>query len=273
MRRPPVPPATPQSFLAELVDTVRRTLPPDVAARVLLVDRARTFADRLAGRPGVITRVRLVGANETLTLGLKAGPKPAGQWSHVYGGETVARAPMTPDELLTTFAGRAAEIAAEAATDAAAEAARQTLGRRASGSQVRVRENALEGDLRTLPARLGKRLPPEAVSQLGRITDLLLDALPRVAGQGESEIILRRTATVYLPDTLQAYLSLPADWAAGHVYPDGSTPTQALITQLGALESAARRMRDAALEHDASALLINGRFLSERFASPRLDPH
>ena len=272
MRRPPAAPATPQSFLAELVATVRRTLPPDVAARVLLVDRRRTVRDRLLGRPGVITRVRLVGPTETLTLGLKAGAKPAGQWSHVYGGETVARRPMTHDELLNTFAGRAAELAAEVATDAAAEAARQTLGRRASGSQVRVRESAIEGDLRTLPARLGTRLPREALAQLGRISDLLIDALPRVAGQGEPEIILRRTATVYLPDTLQAYLSLPADWAAGHVYPDGSTPAQALTTQLGALESAAQRMRDAALQHDASALLINGRFLSERFASSRPDP-
>jgi hypothetical protein len=272
MRRPPEVPATPQSFLAELVATVRRTLPPDVAARVLLVDRQRTMRDRLLGRPGVITRVRLVGPTETLTLGLKAGPKPAGQWSHVYGGETVARRPMTRDELLTTFAGRAAELAAEVATDAAAEAARRTLGKRESGSQVRVRESAIEADLRTLPARLGTRLPREAVAQLGRISDLLIDALPRVAGQGESEIILRRTATVYLPDTLQAYLSLPGDWAAGHVYPDGSTPAQALIAQLGALEGAAQRMRDAALEHDASALLINGRFLSERFAPSRPDP-
>jgi hypothetical protein len=272
MRTPPPVPATPQSFLAEIVATVRRTLPPAVAARVLLVDRRRTLKDRIAGRPGVITRVRLVGPNETLTLGLKGGTQPAAQWSHVYGGETVARRPMTHDELLTTFAGRAAEIAAEAATDAAAEAARQTLGRRASGSQVRVREGAIEADLRTLPARLGKRLPREAVAQLARISDLLIDALPRVAGQGEPEIILRRTATVYLPDTLQAYLSLPPDWAAGHVYPDGSTPAQALVTQLGALESAAQRMRDAALEHDASALLINGRFLTERFAATRPDP-
>ncbi len=272
MKRPPAAPATPQSFLAELVETVRRRLPPDVAARVLLVDRRRTLSDRIAGRPGVITRVRLVGPTETLTLGFQGGEKPAGQWRHVYGGETVARRPMTREELLQSFAERATELAAEAATDAAAEVARQTLGR-ASGSQVRVRESALEGDLRTLPARLGKRLPSEAVSQLGRIADLILDALPRVAGQGEPEIILRRTATVYLPDTLQAYLSLPADWAAGHVYPDGSTPAQALIAQLASLESAARRMRDAALEQDASALLINGRFLTERFSSTRADPH
>jgi hypothetical protein len=53
------------------------------------------------------------------------------------------------------------------------------------------------------------------------------------------------TATVYLPDTLQAYLSLPADLAATHVYPDGTTPAQALIAQLGALETVAVRMRDS----------------------------
>jgi hypothetical protein len=30
-------------------------------------------------------------------------------------------------------------------------------------------------------------------------------------------------------------------------------------------------MRDAALQQDATALLLNGRFLAERFASTRLD--
>jgi hypothetical protein len=134
-----------------------------------------------------------------------------------------------------------------------------------------VRDEAVESDLRTLPARLGLRVPPQAIVHVERIADLLLDTLPRVAGQGESEIIVRRIATVYLPDTLYAYLALPADWAAAHVYPDGTTPAQALVAQLGALETASRNARDSALKQDATALLINGRFLSERFASPRLE--
>ncbi|WP_433862429.1 hypothetical protein [Streptomyces sp. L7] len=104
-----------------------------------------------------------------------------------------------------------------------------------------------------------------------RIGDLLIDALARVAGQGEPEVVVRRTATVYLPDTLRAYLSLPADWAADHVFPDGTTAAAALVGQLTELERAAKRMRDAAVEHDASALLVNGRFLSERFGASRLD--
>ncbi|HEY2557582.1 MAG TPA: hypothetical protein VGI08_10780, partial [Diaminobutyricibacter sp.] len=122
-----------------------------------------------------------------------------------------------------------------------------------------------------LPARLGSRVPSEAIAAVGRIGGLLADTLPRVAGQGEAEVIVRRTATVYLPDTLRAYLSLPADWAVEHVFPDGSTPAQALVSQLGALETAAKKMRDAAVDHDASALLINGRFLADRFAASRLD--
>jgi hypothetical protein len=114
-------------------------------------------------------------------------------------------------------------------------------------------------------------VPDEAVAQVGRIGDLLIDALPRVAGQGEPEVVVRRTATVYLPDTLRAYLSLPADWAADHVFPDGSTASGALVGQLSELERAARRMRDAAIEQDASALLVNGRFLADRFGASRLD--
>ena len=64
---------------------------------------------------------------------------------------------------------------------------------------------------------------------------------------------------------------MPADWAIEHVFPDGTTPAQALISQLSALEGAAKNMRDAAVDHDASALLINGRFLADRFATSRLD--
>jgi hypothetical protein len=165
-----------------------------------------------------------------------------------------------------------AVLAGDAAGDAAAASrALQTLGLQPAGSEIRVRESLVDGDLRTLPARLGHRMPTEAVAAVARIAELLLDTLPRVAGQGEAEVLVRRTATAYLPDTLRAYLALPPDWAAGHVFPDGTTPAQALLVQLGALEDATRRMRDAALEQNASALLLNGRFLAERFASRGLE--
>ena len=262
----------PQAFLGDLVDSVTRVLPPEIVERVLVVERRRSIIDRFAGREGAIARLRLIGETETLTLGYRPGPRWTPGWQHVYGGVVVSERAMTLGEWLTTFAGRVAVIAGDAAGDAAAASrALQTLGLQPAGSEVRVRDSLVDGDLRTLPARLGHRLPTEAVAAVARIADLLIDTLPRVAGQGEAEVLVRRTATTYLPDTLRTYLSLPPDWAAGHVFPDGTTPAQALLLQLGALEDATRRMRNAALEQNASALLVNGRFLAERFTSTGLD--
>jgi hypothetical protein len=262
----------PQAFLGDLVASVARTLPAEVIDRVFFVDRTRTLADRFARQPGVIRQVRLVGTNESLTLGYDPGPRWRAEWSRIYRGATISSHAMTLGEWLTAFAGQVAALAADAAGDSATGSrALQTLGIEPAGSEIRVSESTLEGDLLTLPARLGSRVPADAVAAVGRIAELLVETLPRVAGQGEAEIVVRRTAMVYLPDTLRAYLSLPADWAVEHVFPDGTTPSQALVSQLHELEEAAKRMRDAAVDQDASALLINGRFLADRFATSRLD--
>jgi len=262
----------PQAFLLGLIERVRNALPPVLVERVLVVERRRTLSDRVSGRPGAITRISLLGRQETLTLGYEPGPHWAGEAALVYRGATVVSRPLGLGDWLTAFAERVAALENEVAGDAATSSlALQTLGLEPPGSEIRVREAKVDADLRTLPARLRRRLPAEAIAQVGRIGELLVDALDRVEGQGEAEVMVRRTATVYLPDTLRAYLVLPPDWAARHVLPDGTTPAQTLVAQLGELEAAATRMRDAAAEHDASALLVNGRFLSQRFGLSRLD--
>jgi len=134
-----------------------------------------------------------------------------------------------------------------------------------------VTEATLESDLRSLHARVQGRLPADAAAATQRITALLLETLPRVAGSGEPNVIARRAATVYLPDTLGAYLTLPTDWAHNHVFSDGTTPDVALVAQLAVLETAVTRMHEAALSDDAVALLVNGRFLSDRFSVSSLD--
>jgi hypothetical protein len=264
--------ADPQSFLNGLVESVNRALPSAVLAGALTVDRDRSLGDRLAGRPGTITGLRLAASSEALTLHYAPGPRWTAEVARVSGGIIISRRTLTLGEWLTVFAGRIAAIAADAAGDAAsASRALQTLGIQPAGADIRVNDATIDGDLQTLRARLEGRVPNAAAESVGRIGELLSDTLPRVAGSGEPEVIVRRTATVYLPDTLRAYLSLPADWAADHIFPDGTTPAQALVAQLSALESAAGKMRDSAVTQDASALLVNGRFLSDRFASSSLD--
>jgi hypothetical protein len=262
----------PQSLLNELIDSVMRSLPVDVASSSLSVERRRSLADRMAHRPGAITRLRLAGQTEALSLQYEPGPRWTAEVEQIYGTVTLSSRTMTLGRWLTAFAQLVAALAADAAGDSADSArALQTLGILPPGSEIHLRDTNLAGDLLTLAARLGRRVPEEAVASVGRIGELLAETLPRVTGSGEPEVIVRVAATVYLPDTLRAYLALPAEWAAEHVLAGGLTPAQALISQLNALESAARKMRDAAVEQDASALLINGRFLADRFAGSRLD--
>ena len=127
------------------------------------------------------------------------------------------------------------------------------------------------GGLRALPPRLAGRVPDDVAATVRRIGDALLDTLPRVSGSFEQEQTVLRTATDYLPRTLQAYAALPTPWAQTHRLPDGGTPLDALRTQLVVLEQATARMHDAAVGADASALLANGTFLADRFATSRID--
>jgi hypothetical protein len=226
----------------------------------------------MAHRAGTITRLRLSGRTQALSLQWEPGSGWTPEVQQMYGTIALTSRRIALGEWLTAFAQLVAGLAAAAAGDSADSArALQTLGILPPGSEIHLRDATLASDLLTLAARLGRRVPEEAVAAVGRIGALLAETLPRVAGSGEPEVIVRVAASVYLPDTLRAYLALPAEWAAEHVLAGGLTPAQALIAQLDALESAARKMRDAAIEQDASALLINGRFLADRFAGSRLD--
>lgn len=264
--------ADPEALLRELVDSVTRSLSAEVASRALSVERTRSLADRLAHRPGAITGLQLAGAAEVLRLSWEPGPRWTPEVEQRYGTVSLSTRTIPLGQWLTTFARLVAALAVHAAEDSADSArALQTLGILPPGSEIHVDDATLAQDLLTLAARVGRRVPEEAVAAVGRIGALLAETLPRVTGSGEPEVIVRVAATVYLPDTLRAYLALPAEWAAEHVLAGGLTPAQALIAQLGALESAARTMRDAAIERDATDLLINGRFLADRFAGSRLE--
>ncbi|WP_285117383.1 hypothetical protein [Leifsonia sp. fls2-241-R2A-40a] len=262
----------PQTLLRELIESVTRSLPADVVSSILTVERTRSLADWLARRPGSILGLRLRGAAEALSLRWEPEAGWTAEVEQLYGTVTLSTRTITLGQWLTAFAELVSGLAMHSAKDSADSArALQSLGILPPGSEIHLDHANLAGDLLTLAARLGRRVPEEAVAAVGRIGELLAETLPRVTGTGEPEMIVKLAATVYLPDTLRAYLALPAGWAAEHVLAGGLTPAQALIAQLEALESGARTLRDAAVEHDASALLVNGRILADRFAGPRLE--
>lgn len=264
-------PDDPQALLASLVDGATRALPAGVADGVLDVERARSLKDRLSGGAGQITQVQLTGQRDRLTLRLD-GKRLASESAYVSGGVVISRRTLSLGDWLTAFAGEVAAIAADAAGDAASAATALTvLGVQPAGSDVIVDKSDVDSGLRLLPARLDGRVPAPALETVAEIASALRDTLPRVAGGGDTEILVRRTATVYLPDTVKAYVALPADWARTHRFADGSTAADILLAQLAVLKEAVSRMRDAAIEQDATALLVNGRFLSDRFATSSLE--
>ncbi|WP_066517471.1 hypothetical protein [Curtobacterium ammoniigenes] len=261
--------ADPQSLLDGLAAAARRALPASVVETVLSVERKRSLGDRMAGREGVVRSIRLAGVEETLILRDDNGRLVA-EAARVSGGVIIARRQPPLGAWLAAFAGEVAAIAAETAGDSAAVAT--SLGRLGirTADPFTVRDTDLSGGLAALEAAAATRLPASAADQVRRIVALLTDTVPRVVG-GEPEIVVRRTATAYLPDTLRSFAALPSDWAQTHRLADGSTAAEALTRQLAELEAAATRMHDAAVEQDAGSLLVNGRFLEDRFRASSLD--
>jgi hypothetical protein len=187
-------------------------------------------------------------------------------------GVVIARQTPPLAAWLDLLAGQLHALVVEAAGNAAAVSrALSALGVAEPGSDLVVDASDVAGGLRQLPLRLAGRVPDDVAAAVQRIAELLADTLPRVAGSFQQEQTVLRTATDYLPRTLQAYVALPPQWASSHRLPDGGTPLTALQAQLSVLEQAVTRMRDAAVTADASALLANGAFLADRFAVSSLD--
>lgn len=245
----------PSAFLTRLAADARRAA-PDAAVEV---EEERSLADRLRGRPGTPTALRLEGDEHRWTL-----THQGGRWrpevARVSGGVVIAREHPALGDWLEGFAGELAAQAARAAGDAAA--ARRAIGV-LRGDAFAVDREDVEGGLDGLVAQARRRLPVEQAATVERIVDLLRQALPRATGDGAA--LVRRTATVYLPDTLRAYAALPPGWAGSGALRDGATADEALRDQLAAIEQATTRMRDAAVADDADALLMNGLFLEQRF--------
>lgn len=255
----------------DLLERLATELPRAVGDSAVEVERSRSMADRLAGRPGSVSSLAFLGDGVRLTARVERGDRVACEAARVSGGVVISRRQPPLGEWLAALAEQVSvSVAASAGDSATAAQALSALGLAGAGDDIVVDEAALDAGLAALPARVARRVPAEAGERVARISAMLRDTLPRVAGRAEPEFLLTRAATTYLPDTLRAYLALPGDWAATHVLRSGATPAQELLDQLGVLEEAVSGLRDAALADDAGALETNGRFLSERFAPPAI---
>jgi hypothetical protein len=146
-----------------------------------------------------------------------------------------------------------------------------------SGSQVdlslgtELTQDAIAARLAGLVATVSRRAEPDVVTVVQSIRDsivaLLPRLLPRVGSPDPNLYVVRQTATDYLPATLQNYLSLPPAFRRLHPLRDGKTAHTVLIEQLTLLDEKMKETLVSVTENDTQALLTNGRFLKERFAS------
>jgi hypothetical protein len=122
------------------------------------------------------------------------------------------------------------------------------------------------------------KVPPEVMAKVLKIRQIILGILPRSGNlpPGSPQLfILERTATDYLPTSLQAYLNLPRAYATRHPVQDGKTPKEVLLDQLALLETKMNEVADDVHRNDSDRLLAHGRFLEARFGhgpGPRSGP-
>lgn len=123
---------------------------------------------------------------------------------------------------------------------------------------------ALDTQVRTITGKV----PSEVMAKVLKIRQIILGILPRTGNlpPGSPELfVVERTATDYLPTSLQAYLNLPRAYATLHPVQAGKTPKDVLLDQLTLLESKMNEVADDVHRNDSDRLLANGRFLEERF--------
>ena len=117
------------------------------------------------------------------------------------------------------------------------------------------------------------KVPDDVYQKVVAIQQTILSILPKIdrLGPGSQDaFIVQKTATDYLPSTLQAYLNLPRTYATLHRLADGRTASQVLMDQLTLLDQKLEEVADAVNKNDTDALLANGRFLEDRFGGSAL---
>lgn len=111
-------------------------------------------------------------------------------------------------------------------------------------------------------------LPQELHAKVAEIRMEILELLPHTADfpTGSRDLfVLQRTATDYLPTSIEAYLALPQTYATTGVLEGGKTPLQLLKDQLDLLDWKMDEIGEALRQRDSERLLVHGRFLEECF--------
>lgn len=136
-------------------------------------------------------------------------------------------------------------------------------------------KNDVRTSLDKIQEKIMARVPGRIGTKVNAISRTIKDVLPRVDGLGAGspgQYVLYMSATDYLPTAIQAYLDLPRHYADTHVVADGKTSLDLLADQLDLLEKEINEIVANVNRADVDRLVVNGRFLEEKFGSHPLDP-
>lgn len=140
--------------------------------------------------------------------------------------------------------------------------------------EAQAQQAATQANLTDSVARLlddsRKALPREAIALLQAIGQTVAALAPRLAEGGialDTAAALINAVTRDLPETVHNYARLPTAFANLHAVDQGKTCKQLLLEQLALLDAQLRKMADSVFRDDAEALVVNGKFLQEKFHS------
>lgn len=129
--------------------------------------------------------------------------------------------------------------------------------------------------LEWLSEKVLPRLSGEAHTLLSSIMGVVAELAPRLKEleaqglvQAENRAKVKQLLKRYLPDTLEAYLKLPALYAKSAKVGD-KTPYGLLVEQLRLLDAHVKEIREGVYSENVNELLANARFLQEKFEAPK----
>ena len=137
-------------------------------------------------------------------------------------------------------------------------------------------ERALNGVRRLTEHNPENRIPASLqarVLALCKALDGLLQQWERSKGSLslQDSFHARHIAISYLPDALNTYLSIPANFATSKVLDNGKTAQDTFKDTLDELEKKVAQLGDDLASQDAQAFLVHSKFLHQKFGPQGLD--
>ena len=137
----------------------------------------------------------------------------------------------------------------------------------------KVTEAEIREELEKVARTTRRRAPREIYLKVDSIKDSILSILPQLMllGEGDRSLYtIRQTALEYLPQALQNYFNLPAQFANFYPLRNGKTARQLLGDQLDILDREMKAIVADYAVNDMQKLLAHGRFLEQKFQQDEL---